>query len=322
MSIPLILIGGPTASGKSGLALALAEAFDGTVINADSMQVYRDLRILTARPDAADEARAPHRLYGVLDAADPCSAARWAMLAEAEIAAAAAQKRLPILVGGTGLYFRALLDGLAAVPPIPADIRADARRLHRVLGGAGLRAALAARDPVGAARLATGDTQRLVRAYEVVAATGRPLHDWQATQPAAPRYPDVAKLVLLPPRDQLYPACDARFVTMAANGALDEVGALLARRLDPGLPAMKAVGVPELARHLAGEIGLGEAIARAQQATRHYAKRQVTWFRHQVEEAHVIAEQFSERLTPEIFSFIRQFLLTGQDPTITVAPPR
>jgi tRNA dimethylallyltransferase len=322
MSIPLILIGGPTASGKSALALALAEAFGGTVINADSMQVYRDLRILTARPDAVDEALAPHRLYGVLDAADPCSAARWAMLAEAEIDAAMAQRRLPILVGGTGLYFRALLDGLAAVPPIPGDIRAEARRLHRALGGVGLRAALAARDPVGAARLAPGDTQRLIRAYEVVAATGRPLHDWQGAQPAAPRYPHVAKLVLLPPRDPLYAACDARFATMAANGALDEVRALLARHLDPGLPAMKAVGVPELARHLAGEIALNEAIAQAQQATRRYAKRQVTWFRHQVEGARVINEQFSERLTPEIFSFIRQFLLTGQDPTITVAPPR
>jgi len=322
MSHPLVLIGGPTASGKSGLALALAEAFDGTVINADSMQVYRDLRILTSRPDPADEARAPHCLYGVLDAADPCSAARWARLAEAEIAAAAAQQRLPILVGGTGLYFRALLEGLADIPPIPADIRAEARRLHRVLGGAGMRAALAVRDPVGAALLAPGDTQRLVRAYEVVAATGRPLHDWHGAQKAAPRYPLVAKLILLPPREPLYAACDARLMAMVADGALDEVRALLARRLDPGLPAMKAVGVPELARHLAGAIGLDEAIALAQQATRRYAKRQVTWFRHQMAEAHVIGEQFSERLMPEIFSFIRQFLLTSQDPTITVAPPR
>ncbi len=261
MSIPLILIGGPTASGKSALALALAEAFDGTVINADSMQVYRDLRLLTSRPEPADEARAPHRLYGVLDAADPCSAARWATLAEAEIVAAAAQRRLPILVGGTGLYFRALLDGLAAVPPIPADIRAEARRLHRVLGGAGLRAALAARDPVGASRLAPGDTQRLIRAYEVVAATGRPLPIGRGRRPTVPRYSQVAKLILLPPREQLYAACDARFAAMVASGALDEVRALLARRLDPGLPAMKAVGVPELARHLAGEIGLDEAVA-------------------------------------------------------------
>jgi tRNA dimethylallyltransferase len=322
MTTPLILIGGPTASGKSGLALALAEAFDGTVINADSMQVYRDLRIVTSRPDAADEALVPHRLYGVLDAADPCSAARWAAMAEAEISAAAAQNRLPILVGGTGLYFRALLEGLAAVPPIPADIRAEARRLHRALGGAGLRAALAARDPAGAARLAPGDTQRLIRAYEVAAATGRPLHEWQTEQPTARRYAMVARLILLPPRDALYAACDARFAAMVEQGALDEVGALLRRGLDPGLPAMKAVGVLELARHLSGEIALDAAVGLAQQATRRYAKRQVTWFRHQIDDAHFIEEQFSERMRPIIFAFIRQFLLTAQDRAITVAPPR
>jgi tRNA dimethylallyltransferase len=322
MTAPLVLIGGPTASGKSGLALALAEAFGGTVINADSMQVYRDLRLLTSRPGPADEALVPHRLYGVLDAADPCSAARWAAMAEAEIAAAAAEKRLPILVGGTGLYFRALLEGLAAIPPIPGDIRAEARHLHRVLGGSGLHEALAARDPVGAARLAPGDTQRLIRAYEVVTATGRPLHQWQGAPPAAPRYPLVAKLILLPPRAELYAACDARFAAMVAQGALDEVSALLRRGLDPGLPAMKAVGVPELARHLAGETALDAAIALGQQSTRRYAKRQVTWFRHQMGEAHFVGEQFSERMQPKIFAFIRQFLLTAQDRAITVAPPR
>src|SRR5713226_4033146 len=182
MSPPLILIGGPTASGKSALALAIAEEFAGTVINADSMQIYRDLAILTARPGPADEARAPHRLYGVLDAADPCSAARWRGLAASEIAAAAEQRRLPILVGGTGLYFRALLEGLADIPPIAPAVRAEAKRLHQSLGGAGFRAALAARDPAAAARLDAGDTQRLVRAYEVMAATGRPLADWQRKQ--------------------------------------------------------------------------------------------------------------------------------------------
>ncbi len=322
MSPPLILIGGPTASGKSALALALAEEFAGTVINADSMQVYRDLAVLTARPSAADEARAPHRLYGVLDAADPCSAARWRALAEGEIAAAAARGRLPILVGGTGLYFRALLDGLADIPPIPAAIRAEARRRHRELGGAGFHVALASRDPAGAARLAAGDTQRLLRAYEVVAATGRPLGDWQREQPAGPCYADVATVLLMPSRPALYAACEARFAAMAAQGGLAEVAALLARRLAADLPAMKAVGVPELARHLAGALPLDEAIRLGQQATRRYAKRQVTWFRHQMQAALTIDAQFSERLLPEIFSFIRQFLLTTGNRAFTVAPPR
>ena len=319
---PIVLIGGPTASGKSALALAAAEAFGGTVINADSMQVYRDLAILTARPGAAETARAPHALYGVLDAADPCSAARWAALADAAIADAAASGRLPVLVGGTGLYFRALSDGLADIPAISAGVRVEARRLHRTLGGVGFRAALAARDPEGAARLEPGDTQRLIRHYEVAVATGRPLGAWQRRQSAAPRYAAVLALVLLPPRATLYAACDARFAAMVQTGALDEVRALLARRLDPALPAMKAVGVPELAAYLAGTTTLADSIAAAQQATRRYAKRQTTWFRHQMPEAHVIREQFSERIMDKIFPLIRQFLLTRQSPAITVAPPR
>jgi len=322
MSPPLILIGGPTASGKSALALAIAEEFAGTVINADSMQIYRDLAILTARPGPADEARAPHRLYGLLDAADPCSAARWRDLAEGEIAAAEARGSLAVVVGGTGLYLRALVDGLADIPPVPAATRAEARRLHQRLGGAGFRACLAARDPAGAARLAAGDTQRLLRAYEVIVATGRPLGDWQQDQVAGPRRTNVATLVLMPPRPSLYAACEGRFAAMVAAGALEEVRALLARRLDPALPAMKAVGVPELARHLAGAIPLDEAIRFGQQATRRYAKRQVTWFRHQMPEAKVIVAQFSESLLEEIFSFIRQFLLTARNPVFRVAPPR
>jgi tRNA dimethylallyltransferase len=312
MTPPLILIGGPTASGKSALALAVAEEFGGTVINADSMQVYRDLRILTARPGPAEEARAPHRLYGILDAADVCSAARWAAMADAEIAAAAAQGRVPVLVGGTGLYLRALVAGLAELPPIPPAARAEARRLHRALGGAGLRAALAARDPAGAARLAPGDTQRLIRAYEVVTATGRPLAEWQSAQQASPRYREILPLILLPPRPALYAACDARMEAMVAAGAVEEVRALAARGLDPALPAMKAVGVRELGCHLAGEVGLGEAVALAQQSTRRYAKRQITWFTHQQLGGSPIHEQFSERVPAEIFPFIRHFLLTGR----------
>jgi tRNA dimethylallyltransferase len=322
MSPPLILIGGPTASGKSGLARAIAEEFRGTVINADSMQVYRDLAILTARPGPEGAAHAPHRLYGVLDAADPCSAARWRELAKSEIAAAAARDRLPILVGGTGLYFRVLLNGLAEIPAIAPAVRAEARRLHQSLGGPGFRAALAARDPAGAARLEAGDTQRLVRAYEVVAATGRPLGAWQQEQMAGPHYAAVATVLLMPPRPALYAACDARFAAMVSSGALEEVRALLDRRLGADLPMMKAVGVPELARHLSGELSLADSVRLGQQATRRYAKRQLTWFRHQMPAATVIDAQFSESLKPKIFSFIRQFLLTAGNPAITVAPPR
>jgi tRNA dimethylallyltransferase len=304
----LVVIGGPTASGKSGLALDAAEAFGGTVINADSMQVYRDLRILTARPGSSEEARAPHRLYGVLDAAELCSAARWRAMALTEIEAAA----VPIVVGGTGLYLRALLEGLAPVPEIPAEIRTEARALHRELGGAAFRARLAERDREGAARLHEGDTQRLVRAYEVVAATGHPLGEWQRAQHRALLGCPVLALVLLPPRAPLYEACDRRLEGMVAAGALEEVQRLVARDLDPALPALKALGVSAFARHLRGEIPLEEGLRLAQVATRQYAKRQTTWFRHQLPTARRIEAQYSEKLREEIFPIIRQFLLTGE----------
>jgi tRNA dimethylallyltransferase len=310
---PLVIVAGPTASGKSALALALAEEFRGTIINADSMQVYRDLAALTARPGAAELARAPHRLYGVIDAAVACSAGRWRELALAEIAAARAAGRLPILAGGTGLYLRALLEGLAPVPPVPQEVRAAARALHARLGGEAFRAALAPLDPGAAARLAAGDTQRLIRAYEVAQATGRPLAAWRQGQ-GTPRFA-AAAILLLPPRAALYRLADARFLAMMGAGAEAEARALLARDLDPALPAMKAVGVRELGRFFAGELSRDEAIAAARQATRRYAKRQYTWFRHQLPETValrklVVGEQFSESLLPEIFSFIRQFLLT------------
>jgi tRNA dimethylallyltransferase len=306
-SKPIVVIGGPTASGKSSLALDAAEAFGGTVINADAMQVYRDLAVLTARPGPGEEARAPHRLYGVLDGAELCSAARWRELAVAQIEAAA----VPVVVGGTGLYLRALLEGLAPVPEIPAAIRAEGRALHRALGGAAFRARLAELDPEGAARLHEGDTQRLVRAYEVVVATGRPLGAWQRVQSrTAPRAPLLA-LVLLPPREALRETCDRRLEGMLASGALDEVRRLLARRLDPALPVMKALGVASFARHLAGEIPLDEALSLAQAATRQYAKRQTTWFRHQLRGARRIDAQYSEKLCGETLPIIRQFLLTA-----------
>ena len=311
---PIVVVAGPSASGKSALALALAEGFDGTVINADSMQVYRDLRLLTARPTPAEEARAPHRLYGVLDAAEACSAGRWRAMALAEVAAAQKRGRLAILVGGTGLYLRAILEGLAPIPPVAESVRQEARALHARLGGAAFKEALAVLDAETAAALEPSDSQRLIRAYEVARATGRGLADWRRAPTPPPAFRPAA-VVLLPPRPALYAHCDARFLRMVEEGAVAEVAALLARELDPRLPAMKAVGVGQLAAFVAGRCSLPEAIAAAQQETRRYVKRQYTWFRHQLPEAEhlqkmMIGEQFSESLEGQIFAFIRQFLLT------------
>ena len=309
-----ILIAGPTASGKSALALELAAALHGTIINADSLQVYRDLRILSARPDAAAMDAVPHRLYGFLDAAERSSVGSWRALALGEIASAHAAGRLPIVVGGTGLYIKALQHGLVTVPPIPAAIRAEAAELYSTLGGAGLRERLAALDPAGAARLPPGDRQRLTRAFEVVRATGVPLGEWQTRTVTASPY-RFASVLLAPPREPLYAACDARFRAMITKGGLDEAAALGSRGLDPTLPAMKAVGVPELLRHLRGESLLDEAIAAAQRATRRYAKRQMTWFRHQMVADLVLPDlvdaQLSESLLRCSRHFIDHFLLTG-----------
>jgi tRNA dimethylallyltransferase len=312
---PIIVIAGPTASGKSGLALAVAEALGGTIINADSMQIYRDLAILTARPGAAELARAPHRLYGVIDAAEVCSAGRWRALALAEIAAAHAAGRLPILTGGSGLYLQALLQGLAPVPAIPPEIRAAARALHAELGPAAFHRRLAERDPAAAARLFPGDTLRLVRAFEVVTATGSTLADWQRRQSGKTGWRGAA-IALLPPRAPLYAACDARLLRMVEEGAAEEVAALLARRLPEDLPAMRAVGVRELGLWLAGASTRAAAVAAAQQATRRYAKRQYTWLRHRLPASaalrrHDLIAQFSESIVPEILAFIRQALLTA-----------
>jgi len=311
---PVLVIAGATASGKSRLALDAAEALGGVVINADSMQVYRELSVLTARPGAADQARAPHRLYGVLSGAERCSAGRWRALAVAEIEACHAADQVPIMVGGTGLYLRALEKGLSEVPEIPAAVRAAAEAKHRELGGAAFHAALAVRDPAMAARLWPGDRQRLVRAWEVLDATGRSLADWQDDGAVASPY-WFRTIVCSPPRDALYAACDARVTAMIDAGAVAEVRALAALNLDPALPVMKALGVAALGRHLAGEVSLNAAIAATRQQTRNYAKRQMTWLRTQLLPDHpdaiIVDEQYSESLWPEIFRNIRQFLLTG-----------
>ena len=274
----MALIAGPTASGKSSLALRLAETTGGAVINADSAQVYCNLPILSAAPTAEERARAEHLLYGVLDGAQPCSAADWAAMACREIERLHGAGRLPILVGGTGLYLRTLLDGIAPVPPIKPDIRAQVRAASV---GENL-AALTEFDPVAAATLNPGDTTRIARALEVARSTGRTLREWQERREGGiGNQIELQALVLLPPRPWLFERCDARFAQMVERGALAEVETLLARKLDPDLPVMRAIGVPELGAHLRGELTLDQAIAAGQQATRRYAKRQYTWFAHQ-----------------------------------------
>ncbi len=311
---PVVVIAGPTASGKSGLSLDAAEALDGVIINADSMQIYHELSILTARPRKADQARVPHRLYGVLSGSEQCSAGRWRALAIAEIDACHAAGQLPMVVGGTGLYLRALEKGLASVPDIPAVARVAAEALYRELGGLAFHAALAARDPVMAARLRPTDRQRLVRAWEVFDATGRSLADWQSDGIDDSPY-RFDHIVCLPPRAALYAACDARVTAMIDAGAVDEVRALVAKNLNPALPVMKALGVLEIRRYLGGEIPLQATKTAIRQKTRNYAKRQMTWLRTQLLPDHpdavIIDEQYSESLRPRIFRNIRQFLLTG-----------
>jgi tRNA dimethylallyltransferase len=275
---PVAVIAGPTASGKSALAVELAERVGGTVINADSAQVYADLDLLSARPSAADLARVPHRLFGSWDGATSCSAADWAEQARIEIAAAHADGRLPILAGGTGLYLRTLLDGIAPVPPIDPAIRGEVRaeivaENHRQL---------AALDPAAAARLHPSDTTRVARALEVVRSTGRTLSNWQAERHGGiGEVVELQPLILLPPREWLYERCNRRFAAMLSDGAVPEVRALLARNLDLRLPVMRAIGVREVAALIRGEWSREQALAAGQQATRNYAKRQYTWFAHQ-----------------------------------------
>lgn len=279
-SKPVVLIGGPTASGKSDLALSLAGASGGRVINADALQVYSDLSILSARPSAEETTEIPHALYGVLDGSDRCSAARWRDMALDAVDDTG--DALPILVGGTGLYFKALTDGLADIPSVPDAVRAEAMAIAETEGVPALHQLLSVLDPDLAARLDPTDRQRVVRGWEVATATGIPLSRWQAK----PRIPPPSRLRfitvrLMPERDRLYERCDRRFGRMVAEGGLDEIDALMERGLDPSLPIMKAVGVPELLAHRRGDVALEEAIAAGRQSTRRYAKRQLTWFRNQ-----------------------------------------
>jgi tRNA dimethylallyltransferase len=309
-----LIVAGPTASGKSALALMLAERLRGTIINADAMQCYRELRIITARPTPEDEARVPHTLYGVRPAVEAGSVAWWRDAALAAMAAARTEGRLPILTGGTGLYFASLTDGLAAIPPPTPAAREEARQLLTEVGPAALHARLADVDPESAGRLRPTDSQRVARAWEVWRSTGRSLAAWQSA--ASPPAPWRFTAVLLdPPRTELRAAITTRLDAMLRAGALEEVRALLDLNLDPTLPAMRAHGVPELAAHLRGELPLEQATRRIELVTGQYTKRQSTWFRHHAlahpPNLHTIharisgLTQFSERINPEFWEFIK-----------------
>jgi len=282
LSSPLItLIAGPTASGKSRLALEMAERTGAVIINADSQQLYADLRVLSARPSLEDEARADHRLYGIADAAEAWSVGHWSRAVVDLLESLRAEARPALIVGGTGLYFSALTRGLADIPPVPAAAREEATALYDTEGETAFRLRLTTFDPPAAAAIAPGDRQRLTRAYAVARATDRSLSDWQASTTPMLEPGTYQKLVIEPDRAALYANCDRRVTEMVEQGALDEVRALSVRNLNPALPAMKAVGVREFASHLAGETTLDDAIDAARQATRNYAKRQLTWFRNQ-----------------------------------------
>ncbi len=313
-----LLIAGPTASGKSALALRLAEALapmgGAAIVNADSMQVYRDLPILTARPSAVEMARAPHHLYGFRAADEPCSAGVWAALAAKTIAEICARGQLPILVGGTGLYFRALTQGIAPIPDIDPDIRATARHEMAQIGPEAFHARLAEVDGEMAARLRPSDPQRLLRAWEVLQSTGISLAEWQE-RPAPPLFSgQVLHVALLPERDALYAKCDERLEAMLHAGVLREVAAFSEmaydKKLDPGLPLFKAVGLVPLQALLLGALQADEALQQAKTATRNYAKRQLTWIRNQMIAWEKTDTQDSERLFQEIFALIIKSGLT------------
>ena len=310
----VVVVQGPTASGKSKLAIAIAKAFRGAVVNADSLQLYAGLEVITDRPGEADMDGVPHYLFGVMDPSEQGTVAAWLDKAVEVVHRVRADGYMPVVVGGTGMYVRALTQGLTPIPEIPERIRREARtRLNRI-GGESFLKELKMLDPVAAGRLPAGDGQRLLRAYEVVRATGKTLSEWGAERKSEPavdaRFLTIA---LAPPRTAIYAAIDRRFDEMMAAGALEEVRILRALNLNPELTAMKAVGVRELSAYLDGETSLKDAVDAAKRSTRNYAKRQLTWLRTQTaEDVRVVSEQFSESLTIKIFPFIRRFLLTSR----------
>ena len=308
--ISYIMIAGPTASGKSELALDLATKIDGEIINADSMQLYADLSVLTARPPQADLDAAPHHLYGVLDAAHRASVVEWLRLAAEAMERVIQRGKMPIIVGGTGMYLDAAVKGIAPIPDVPVLVHDACSARFREIGGASFRAELAAYDPIIAERLDDGDSQRLIRAMGVVLASGAPLSQWQAATHQGALAGAPLKLAMLPPRNIIYQRIDSRFDMMLKNGVLEEVRALQARNLEPSLPAMKALGVKPLTEALGGVMSLERAAYLTKRDTRHYAKRQMTWLRNNYNTNYTLIKKLSESFYQKIYAFIRQKRLT------------
>jgi tRNA dimethylallyltransferase len=307
-----VLIAGPTASGKSGVGLALAAELNGEIVNADSMQVYQDLRIVTARPSEEDEASCPHHLYGQIPAGELFSTGQWLDAVVPVVEEIAARGRVPIVLGGTGLYFRALTEGFVEVPAIPDEVRRQTREEVEAIGSSKAHKLLSDVDARWALKVHENDPQRIARGLEVYRATGRALSDWH-DEPVEPALSlPFLKIVLEPDRDWLYDRINRRFATMVEEGALAEVGELLSLGLPPTLPVMKALGVPELGSHLRGDMGLEEAIALGQTRSRQYAKRQSTWFKQQMIAWNRVFEQDLESQMDKIFSFIDDFGLTAR----------
>ena len=301
-----ILLAGPTASGKSALALDFAEYLDGVIINADSMQVYADLRILTARPSVDDEARLPHKLYGTVDGAERYSVGRWLTDLHLAVAQTRAQGKWPIIVGGTGFYLNAAEQGISAIPDIPEEARKAATSYHQKHGGQATLDRLHKLDPAIADRLEAGDSQRLVRALEVVMHTGEPLSYWQSRPREGGLTGRAIKIAHIPQRELVYERIDQRFSAMVDSGGLAEVEQLLRRHLAPDLPVMKALGVAALAAFLRGESDKEEAVYLSSRDTRHYAKRQMTWLRNNFISNYENNETYSNQLHQKIFSKILQ----------------
>jgi tRNA dimethylallyltransferase len=302
---PYIMIAGPTASGKSQLAIDLARRFNGAVINADSMQLYADLEVVTARPQPQDMQDIPHHLFGICDAAHRASVAEWLGLAATAIANVRSAGQLPIIVGGTGMYLQAGLRGIAPVPDVPADLHQHCIDLYRQLGGAKFRDMLAGYDADIAERLVDGDSQRLIRAMGVAMATDRPLSWWQQQPHKGAFLGSVITIAMMPPRPTLYDRINQRFDHMLMYGAVDEVARLMARQLDPGLPLMKALGVAPIAAFLAGDMTKDDAAFIAKRDSRRYAKRQMTWIRNNFNAQITVEKKYSESLYEKIFSLIR-----------------
>ena len=305
-----IMIAGPTASGKSKLAIEMAIRFNGVIINADSKQLYKDLSVITARPSDADMALAPHRLYGVLDGNIRASVAMWLEMADIEMNEAWKAGKTPIIIGGTGMYLNAGLSGLASIPEVPIAIHDASVALHKDIGGTAYRQALAEFDPETAQRLFDGDTQRLVRAMGVFKATGRPISAWQTDPHKGAFKGNVTTVKLLPDRDLLYQIINDRFDMMIEAGTFDEVKRLIGRNLDPGLPIMKALGVRQISAYLRGDMGKADAIHQAKQDSRHYAKRQMTWLRNNFNAEFELNKKYSESFFEEIFANLRNNELT------------